>query len=161
MTALERIEQYLKEKGVRYEVLHHARAFTAQRVAQAEHIPGKMQAKVVVLHGNGKFYMAALPASHHVDFEMFKKVVGHACQLATEAEFKDFFPDCEVGAMPPFGHFYNLPVLTDASLEEDDEIVFQAGTHTESVKMAWNDYVRLQRPTIAQFGHAPGVSKAA
>jgi Ala-tRNA(Pro) deacylase len=155
VTALEHIETYLKQQKVHYEVIRHARAFTAQQVAQAEHIPGKMQAKVVILTSDGRFYMAVLPASYHVAVEDFGKVVGRACRLATETEFKTLFPDCEVGAMPPFGHFYNLPIYVDASLQEDDEIVFQAGTHTESVKIAWNDFVKLQRPVIAHFGKSP------
>jgi len=153
MTCLERIEQYLKQQGVRYEVLHHARAFTAQRIAQAEHIPGKMQVKVVMLRSGDQFYMAVLPAVAHVDVAAFTKVVGKPCRLATEAEFKDLFPDCEIGAMPPFGSFYMLPVYADELLEEDDEIVMQAGTHTESVKLAWDDYLRLERPTLTQISH--------
>jgi Ala-tRNA(Pro) deacylase len=153
MTCLERIEQYLKQQGVRYEVLRHARAFTAQRVAQAEHIPGKMQVKVVVLRGGGQFYMAVLPAIAHVDVAAFNRVVGRECQLATEAEFKDIFPDCEIGAMPPFGSFYMLPVYADDLLEEDDEIVLQAGTHSDSVKIAWDDYLRIERPRLAEISH--------
>lgn len=161
MTALEHIEQYLKQQKVRYEVIHHARAFTAQQVAQAEHVPGKMQAKVVVLKGDSNFYLAMLPASYHVAVDEFGKVVGRTCRLATEAEFMNLFPDCEVGAMPPFGSFYNLPVYADASLQEDDEIVFQAGTHTESVKVAWNDFVKLQHPIVAHFGKSPKPARLA
>ncbi|MFA6562818.1 MAG: YbaK/EbsC family protein [Verrucomicrobiia bacterium] len=153
MTCLERIEQYLKQQGVRYEVLHHARAFTAQRIAQAEHIPGKMQVKVVMLRSGDQFYMAVLPAVAQVDVGAFNRATGKACKLATEAEFKDLFPDCEIGAMPPLGSFYMLPVYADDMLEEDDEIVMQAGTHTESVKIAWDDYLRLERPTLAQISH--------
>jgi Ala-tRNA(Pro) deacylase len=153
MTCLERIEQYLKQQGVRYEVLHHACAFTAQRVAQAEHIPGKMQVKVVVLRADRQFFMAVLPAVAHVDVAAFSKVAGKPCKLATEAEFKGLFADSEVGAMPPMGSFYNLPVYADDLLEEDDQIVLQAGTHTESVKIGWDDYVRLERPTLARISH--------
>ena len=153
MTCLERIEQYLEQQGVRYEVLHHARAFTAQRIAQAEHIPGKMQVKVVMLRSGDQFYMAVLPAVAHVDVAAFNRVVGKECHLATEAEFKDLFPDCEIGAMPPLGSFYMLPVYADDMLEEDDEIVMQAGTHTESVKIAWDDYLQLERPHLAQISH--------
>jgi len=161
VTALDRIEQYLKERKVRYEVIHHAPAFTAQQVAQTEHVPGRMQVKVVILTGGGSFYMALLPASYHVAVEEFGKVVGRPCRLATEAEFKALFPDCEVGAMPPFGSFYNLPVYADASLQEDDEIVCQAGTHTESVKITWNDFVKLQHPILAHFGKSPKPAKLA
>ena len=153
MTCLERIEQYLKQQGVRYEVLHHARAFTAQRIAQAEHIPGKMQVKVVMLRSGDQFYMAVLPAVAQVDVGAFNKATGKKCQLATEVEFKDLFPDCEIGAMPPLGSFYMLPVYADDMLEEDDEIVMQAGTHTESVKITWDDYLRLERPTLVQISH--------
>jgi len=153
MTCLERIEQYLKQQGVRYEVLHHARAFTAQRIAQAEHIPGKMQVKVVMLRSGDQFCMAVLPAVAHVDVAAFSKVVGKPCKLATETEFKDLFPDSEIGAMPPLGSFYMLPVYADDLLEEDDQIVMQAGTHTESVRIAWDDYLRLERPTLAQISH--------
>jgi Ala-tRNA(Pro) deacylase len=153
MTCLERIEQYLQQQGARYQVLHHARAFTAQRLAQAEHIPGKMQAKVVMLRSGDEFYMAVLPAVAHVDVTAFAKVIGKPCRLASEAEFKDLFPDCETGAMPPLGSFYMLPVYADDLLEEDDEIVIQAGTHTDSVKLAWDDYLRVERPHLAQISH--------
>lgn len=153
MTCLERIEHYLNQQGVRYEVLHHPRAFTAQRVAQAEHIPGKMQVKVVMLRAGDKFLMAVLPAVAHVDVAALVKLAGNPCCLATEAEFKELFPDCELGAMPPLGSFYMLPVYADDLLEENDEIVIQAGTHTDSVKLAWDDYLRLERPTLAQLSH--------
>ena len=153
MTCLERIEQYLKQQGVRYEVLHHACAFTAQRVAQAEHIPGKMQVKVVVLCSGNRFFMAVLPAMAHVNVTAFDGMLGTPCRLATETEFKGLFPDCEVGAMPPMGSFYMMPVYADDLLEEDDQIVLQAGTHTISIKMAWDDYLRLERPTLATISH--------
>lgn len=153
MTCLERIEEYLNQQGVRYEVFHHAPAYTAQRIAQAEHIPGKMQVKAVILRSGDQFYMAVLPAIAQLDIVAFNKVVGKPCKLATEAEFKDLFPDCEVGAMPPLGSFYMLPIYADDMLEEDDEIVIQAGTHTESVKMTWDDYLHLQRPRLVQISH--------
>jgi Ala-tRNA(Pro) deacylase len=153
MTCLERIEQYLQQQGVRYEVLRHARAFSAQRLAQAEHIPGKMQAKAVILRSGDQFYMAVLPAVAHVDFAAFSKLAGKPCRLATEEEFKPLFPDCETGAMPPLGSFYMLPVYADDLLEEDDEIVMQAGTHTDSVKLAWDDYLRLERPRLLPISH--------
>ena len=153
MTCLERIESYLKQQGVRYEVIHHANAFSAQRIAEAEHIPGKMQVKVVVLRSGNQFYMAMLPAVAHVDVASFSKVVGQPCKLATEMEFKHLFPDSEIGAMPPLGSFYMLPVYADDLLEEDDEIVMQAGTHSDAVKIAWDDYLRLERPTLVQISH--------
>lgn len=153
MTCLERIERYLKQQGVRYEVLHHAIAFTAQRIAQAEHIPGKMQVKVVMLRSGDQFYMAVLPAVAQVDVGAFNRATGKSCKLAAEAEFKGLFPDCEIGAMPPLGSFYMLPVYADDMFEEDDEIVMQAGTHTESVKITWDDYLRLERPTLTQISH--------
>lgn len=153
MTCLERIEEYLNQQGARYQVFHHAPAFTAQRIAQAEHIPGKMQVKSVILHYADQFYMAVLPAVAQLDIAAFNKVVGKSCRLATEAEFKDLFPDCELGAMPPLGSFYMIPVFADDLLEENDEIVMQAGTHTESVKIAWDDYLQLERPRLVQISH--------
>ncbi|MBI5821171.1 MAG: deacylase [Verrucomicrobia bacterium] len=153
MTCLERIEEYLNQQGVRYEIFHHAPAYTAQRIAQAEHIPGKMQVKAVILRSGEQFYMAVLPAVAQLDIAAFTKVVGKPCKLATEADFKDLFPDCETGAMPPLGSFYMIPVYADDLLEEDDEIVMQAGTHTESVKIAWDDYLHLERPRLVQISH--------
>ena len=94
-----------------------------------------------------------LPAKAHVNVTAFDGMLGTPSRLATETEFKGLFPDCEVGAMPPMGSFYMMPVYADDLLEEDDQIVLQAGTHTISIKMAWDDYLRLERPTLAKISH--------
>ena len=153
MTILRRLREYLDEKKVRYEVSSHREAFTAQDIAAALHVPGQKLAKVVMIKSGERFVMAVLPATWKIDMEKMKKVLNSAdVRLATENEFKDLFPACDVGAMPPFGNLYNLDVYVDKSLTEDREIVFQAGTHVDTVNMNYQDFVTLVKPVVADFG---------
>ena len=152
MPILTKLREFLDQNKVAYEVVTHRQAFTAQEIAQAEHVPGKQLAKVVMLRSGKEFFMAVLPASYRVDLDCAATATGKRdVALATEQEFKGLFPQCEPGAMPPFGNLYNLPVYVDRTLAEDDEIVFNAGTHTQTVKMKYADFARLAHPKIAAF----------
>jgi Ala-tRNA(Pro) deacylase len=147
----DRLEAYLREKEVPFEVRHHPRAITAQEVAASEHVPGKMLAKTVMVLADGKMIMLALPAPYQVDVDKAGKVLGGEVRLAHEEEFENTFPDCEVGAMPPFGNLYEVPVYVEAALAEDETIVFRAGSHTDTMGVSYADFERLVKPTIAEF----------
>ena len=151
MDCKDRLEAYLREKQVPFEVRHHPRAITAQEVAASEHVPGKMLAKTVMVLADGKMVMLALPAPYQVDMDKVGKVLGGEVRLAHEEEFENTFPDCEVGAMPPFGNLYEVPVYVEAALAEDETIVFRAGTHTDTMSVSYADFERLVEPTIAEF----------
>lgn len=155
MPILTKLREFLDAKKVPYEVLSHRQAFTAQEVAQAQHIPGKELAKVVIVRSGKDFLMAVLPAPYRVDLDRLQSGIGKSgLVLATEQEFKDLFPQCEAGAMPPFGNLYKLPVYVDQTLTQDDEIVFNAGTHTQTVKMKYADFARLVAPQLCSFATA-------
>jgi Ala-tRNA(Pro) deacylase len=151
MDCKDRLEAYLREKQVPFEVRHHPRAITAQEVAASEHVPGKMLAKTITVLADGKMVMLALPAPYQVDVDKAGKVLGVEVRLAHEEEFESTFPDCEVGAMPPFGNLYEVPVYVEAALAEDETIVFRAGTHTDTMSVSYADFERLVEPTIAEF----------
>lgn len=152
MDCKERLEAYLREHGVAYNLQHHARAYTAQEVAAAEHLPGKLLAKVVMAYADGRLAMLAIPASRRVDLARLAEVFGAKdVRLAHEIEFAACFPDCEVGAMPPFGNLYQVPVYVDRELAEDETIVFQAGTHTDTMSIQYADFERLVQPEVADF----------
>jgi Ala-tRNA(Pro) deacylase len=147
-----KLKKFLDEHHIRYVSIVHSRAYTAQEVAASVHVKGRDLAKAIVVKADGQNVMCVLPASHRIDFDKLSRVLGaKEVRLATEAEFKDLFPECEVGAMPPFGNLHGLNVVSDASLAEDEEIVFDAGTHTEVIRMAYADYARLVSPQIASF----------
>lgn len=157
MSYKERLESYLQQEGVSFYLHHHPAAFTAQQVAQVEHVPGMMVAKVVVVFADGQPVMLVVPAPYRVSIGEAGKAIGATvARLATETELAALFPDCQVGAMPPFGNLYDLPVYVDQNLAEDEMIVFQAGTHVDSIGMKFADFVRLVHPTIGAFAHQPG-----
>ena len=154
MECRDRLEDYLREKGVPFEVQHHPRAITAQEVAATEHVPGKMLAKVVMVMVDGEMVMLSLPAPYQVDLEKVGKVLGaEETRLAEVEEFEGAFPDCEVGAMPPFGNLYELPVYVEEALAEDETIFFRAGTHTDTMSVRYADFEQLVEPTVAEFAH--------
>jgi Ala-tRNA(Pro) deacylase len=156
MSCKEKLEQYLHEHQILFQVQQHPIAFTAQDVAATEHLPGKQVAKVVIAFADGHPVMLALPAPYRVDLARVGLVLGtQAVRLADEVELAELFPDCEVGAMPPFGNLYHLPVYVDQRLAEDEDIVFPAGTHTETIRLAYADFARLVRPIVAAFAHPP------
>lgn len=149
------VENLLRDNRIPFRQRHHEPAFTAQEVAAAEHIPGRYMAKVVIAFADERMVMLALPAPEKVSLlKLANELYTEDVRLATEEEFAAIFEDCEVGAMPPFGNVYGLPVYIDKTLARDDRIVFQAGTHTETIEMAYGDYVRLVRPRVADFAYA-------
>lgn len=153
MPILTKLKEYLGSNRVRYELRTHAKAYTARGVANAEHLPAIEVAKVVILRSGGEFLMAVLPALYRVDLTQLRHLTGRPeLHLATEDEFAKLFPQCEPGAMPPFGNLYGLPVWVDEPLCRQREIAFNAGTHTQTVHMAYADFARLVQPRIASFG---------
>jgi len=138
----------LNESKVRYEILHHPEAVTAQRIAQAEHVKGRHHAKVVLLKSGEQRLMAVLPADHQIDLEKVGRVIGKTASLDSEKEFKSLFPDCAIGAMPPFGNLYGLPTYVDKSLAAQDYIVFEAGTHSDAIKLSYRDYEKIVKPQV-------------
>ena len=138
----------LNENKVRYEILRHPEAVTAQRLAQAEHVKGRHHAKVVMLKSGGQHLMAVLPADHQIDLEKVEKAIGKSASLDKEQEFKSLFPDCAIGAMPPFGNLYGVPTYVDKNLAGQDYIVFEAGTHTDTIKMSYPDYKKIVKPQV-------------
>jgi len=147
-----KLKEYLDKFEVPYITITHSQAFTAQKVAASAHIPGKNMVKTVMVVINGQMAMAVLPASYRVDFNLLKEITGEGTvRLASETEFKDMFPDCEVGAMPPFGNLYNLDVFSAVALTEDDEIAFNAGNHSEVIQMSYSDFEKLVHPKVMKF----------
>jgi Ala-tRNA(Pro) deacylase len=149
----QRLQAFLDENQVKYVVISHSRAFTAQEVAAATHIPGKELAKSVIIEIDGELAMAVLPGSQRVDVDLLRDAVGaKEVTLARESAFRDRFPECDLGAMPPFGNLYGMPVYVADSLAEDEEIAFNAGSHTELVKLSYRDFARLVQPRTMHFG---------
>ena len=147
-----KLTKFLDDNNVPYVTITHSQAFTAQQVAASAHIKGKEMAKTVIIKINEKLAMAVLPATYHVDFHLLKEVTGNEnVVLAHESEFKDLFDDCELGAMPPFGNLYNMDVYVAQSMTEDVEIAFNAGTHSELIRMKYSDFERLVKPKILKF----------
>lgn len=149
---IRRLQDLLDGQNVKYTVLSHSVAFTAQEVAASTHIPGKEIAKCVVFWMDGTMALAVLPGSRMIDFTLLKKGTGaRDVEIAGESEFSEAFPDCELGAMPPFGQLFNMPTFVDASLAEDKDIAFNAGTHRDLVRMRYEDYERAVRPRVIRF----------
>jgi len=152
MTCKERLEKYLRENGVPFQSMTHPEVYTAQEVAAAQHVPGKQLAKVVIAEADGRMVMLVLPASYLVDFKKLQAFLGaRKVRLAKEEEFSDIFPDCAIGAMPPFGNLYDIPVYVDRTLTEGLEIVSRAGTHRDTMKIRYADFERLAKPEVGDF----------
>jgi Ala-tRNA(Pro) deacylase len=152
---LNKLRAFLDENHIRYVVHSHSKAYTAQGIAAIAHIPGKELAKTVVVKLDGALGMAVLPASFQVDLIALKKAVGvQEAELASEREFKKHFPDCETGAMPPFGNLYGIPVYVDFTLTYDKEIVFNAGSHHELIRMSYSDFEKLVKPMVLSFSYS-------
>lgn len=147
-----KLKTYLDDNQVRYVTIKHSSAYTAQEIAAKTHISGKEVAKTVMIKVDRNLAMCVLPASYKVNFDLLQEVFGkEKVALATEEEFKYFFPDCEVGAMPPFGNLYDLDVYVAQTLAEDDMIAFNAGNHTEMIQMKYEDFKRLVQPHVFRF----------
>ena len=149
---VQQVKNVLDTYGISYECIKHATVYTAQEIAAATHIPGRELAKTVMIKAGGKMIMAVLPASQRVDFGLLKEVLGaRMVELAREQEFKDMFPGCTVGAMPPFGNLYGVDVYVEETLTTDERITFNAGSHTEVMRIAYKDFARLVNPKVAKF----------
>lgn len=153
--AVEQLREFLDENDVKYVTIRHSPSFTAQEIAASAHIPGKELAKSVLVKLDGRMTMVVLPASRRVDFDLLRETTGAAVvELAGEDEFRGIFPGCELGAMPPFGNLYGLDVIVAESLTRDEEIAFNAGSHTELIKLSYRDFARLVDPRVMKFGMA-------
>lgn len=149
---LKRLKEYLDQHKVKYQVITHSPAFTAQEIAGKAHVPGKELAKVVMISIDGEITMAVLPASHIVDLNRIKEVTGaQHIELTPESDYKDLFDESEPGAMAPFGNLYNMKVFVATALTEDKYIVFNAGTHQELVRLSYKDYENLVKPQVFSF----------
>jgi Ala-tRNA(Pro) deacylase len=143
------ITQFLKDHDVTYSTIQHTPAYTAPEIAATSHIPGKFLAKVVIVKLDDNLAMVVVPAHQKVNLEGLKKTTkAKKIELASEYEFRDKFPECEVGAMPPFGDLYDMDVYVVDTLAEDDEIAFNAGSHSELIKMSYKDFEKLVHPKI-------------
>lgn len=150
---LAKLTNYLDENGKKYVVVKHSQAYTSQEVAASAHIPGREMAKNVIVKADGDMKMVVLPSTHNVDFDAIKDELDvDEVELASENEFEQLFPECELGAMPPFGNLYDMDTIVDESLTTNEQIAFNAGTHKETVKMSYRDYEELVEPKIISLG---------
>lgn len=146
------LQEFLDSQKVKYVSMTHSPAFTSQEIAAVAHVPGKQLAKIVIVKMDGKLAMIVLPANDHVNFSRFRDAAKcKEVDLAAESEFKEKFSGCEVGAMPPFGNLYNMPVFISGELSQQSNIVFNAGSHSELMQMAYKDFERLVHPTTVSM----------
>ena len=141
--------EFLNSNNIKFVTISHSEAYTSQEIAASAHIPGKEMAKTVMVKSDGKMTMVVLPASYKIDLKKLKEAAGaKKIELASEQEFAELFPDCEIGAMPPFGNLYGMEVFVAATLTEDEEIAFNAGSHTELIRLSFKDFKRLVTPKV-------------
>jgi len=156
MAILKRLQNYLDSHNIPYEVVSHPTAYTAHDVAETLHVSANMFAKVVIVKADERLLMVVLPASWKVDFKQLKDVLrAENVRLATEYEFAQLFPDCDIGSMPPFGNLYGIEVYVDELLTRDEEILFEAGTHAGAIKLRYKDFAELVHPKVAEFHREP------
>lgn len=147
-----KLDEFLSSKGVGYTRLPHRPVYTANRIAQTLHVRGKEMAKTVLVKTGHGHVLAVLPATHRVDLERLRQDLGEdSVGIAPESDMDRLFPDCERGAMPPFGSMYRLPTLVDESLAADDEIVFEGQNHEEAIRMTYRDYESVEHPRVGHF----------
>ena len=146
------VQQFLATNRVSFQPMRHRPTFTAQQTAQAVHVRGDEVAKTVVLRADGKYVLAVLQATHKIDLKRLRDTLAaRSVDLAAEQEFRTMFPDCEVGALPPFGSQYGLKTIVDEPLTRDPQIVIEGNTHDEAIQMRYDDYARLEQPQVAAF----------
>lgn len=145
-------QQYLREQGTNFEVLSHRATYSAQEMAAAVHVPGDEVAKTVLVKADGEYVLAVLQATRSIRLDLLAAALkANDVQLASESEFNDLFPDCELGALPPFGSQYGIRTIVDRRLTEDETIVFEGNSHHEAIRMSLADYMQLEKPQIASF----------
>jgi Ala-tRNA(Pro) deacylase len=156
MSKLDRLLTFLNEHDVQYQVLSHAEAFTAHQVALTSHVPDRAVAKTLLVKADEQYWLAVLAADQRVSERLLRKALeAKHVTLAHEDDLEGFFPDCEPSAMPPFGKLYGLPVIVEKGLVEDEEIVFNACTHTDAIRMKYADFERIADPLVADFAEEP------
>ncbi len=157
MSISQRLKQFLDNARLPYHMELHPPAYTAEEIAEVAHVSGYDLAKVVIVVADGQHVMVVLPASHRIDMEALRKSLGaQELRLARESEFANEFPDCEIGAMPPFGQLYSLPVVASVAIRQDEDIYFNAGTHREMIRMKREDWELLAKPrweTFSRLAH--------
>jgi Ala-tRNA(Pro) deacylase len=152
MQSLRKLKELLDEAKVSYEVYNHPLAYTAQEIAAQQHFSGKEMAKVVMLEVDGLLVMGVIPGSQKINLNTAKASLGaKAVRLATEDEFISRFPECEIGAMPPFGNLFGLPVFVDPALEKDESIYFNAGNHVQTLRLLYRDFAKLVKPRLVRL----------
>jgi len=161
MAIPQRIRDYLDSQDVPYETLHHSQAFTAQEVAHSLHVSGKKCVKAVVASGDNKLVLAVMPASHRLNFQELKSTlkVNHL-EMLVESELAELFPDCDLGAIPPFGNLYGIEVWVDRAVANAEKILVCAGTHEDCFRMRYSDFAKLARPFLGHFSDL-GTAQAA
>ncbi|MBM2829806.1 MAG: YbaK/prolyl-tRNA synthetase associated region [Gammaproteobacteria bacterium] len=158
---VKRLKDFLDNENVKYATIQHSRAYTVQQTAEYAHISGKELAKTVMVKIDGEIAMAVLPAPEHVDLNLLKGAANaHTVEIAGEQEFKDLFPQCEIGAMPPFGNIYGMDVYVEEALTKDEMIAFKAGSHVELIELAYKDFERLVKPRIVRLSTKYSVATA-
>lgn len=156
MATPDQLKNYLSERKISFELLTHPEAFTAQEVAHAIHKTGKVLAKTIIVEADAKTVMAVVPAHHKVKLSLIKSTMGaRDVHLVPEEKLRQLFPDSDLGAMPPIGPLYNMPVVISKELAQQQEVVFNACTHTDCVKMAYTDFERLVAPKVAEISEIP------
>jgi len=149
---VKKLKEYLDSQKIEYVTINHSLAYTAQRIAASAHISGKDIAKTIVLKADGQLIMAILPGSCKINLDLLKEALSvGSLEIASEKEFGELFPDCELGAMPPFGNLYSMKVYVAEKLIHDEEIAFNAGSHRELIKLAYKDFERLVKPIVITF----------
>jgi Ala-tRNA(Pro) deacylase len=152
MAIPQRIRDYLDSQNMAYEPIHHSRSFTGQETAHALHMSGKRLAKTVVLDGDGKLVMAVVPASHRLSLQELRALLEvNRLEMLPESELAKHFPDCDTGAVPPFGNLYGLATWVDRLLSDAEEIAFCAGTHEDCIRMKYADFSKLCKPRLGRF----------
>lgn len=147
------LEELLQEHQVSYELRHHEKCMTARQLAEVEHINPHQVAKVIVMRSpKQQYYMMVLPADYTIDMKAVHSMLGENLTFATEQEMQGLFPDCEVGAMPPFGSLYNMNLIVERDLADDAEIEFNAGSHEDAIRMSYADWSQVAQPAVAHFG---------
>ena len=142
------LTELLNKNHINFQTIKHSPAYTAHEIAQAAHIPGKWLAKTVIIKLDGKLAMLVLTASDKINFSLLENEIGKHIELASEKDFQNQFPECELGAMPPFGNLYKLSVYVDEKLTKDEDIAFNAGNHTELLRLKYKDFEKLVHPIL-------------
>ena len=157
MAISEKLKAFLHAATVKYTAAKHPVVYTAQEIAAAQHVPGRQLAKCVLVKTDRGPVLAVLPAVALIDLKRLKTLLGtKTLSIAKESDIKERFPDVEVGAMSPFGHLYDVPVVVDRVLGESEEIVYNAGSHTDTIKMRYRDFAALVKAKVGDFGQYPG-----